>query len=396
MEENTKKLWLTKVKKGIVAVVESPYAPNNHNCIWLKQDTMYVYGNSGWEELSSSGGDTPEPEPLDPKYVRTPIEFVNFESKSMTMGGESFSYNFSDMISVQEEATEYQEGSKLTWKAPGVQDYSINDTPTLINGDSTGGNAEMFSSMQQLLSAAYPNNTIELVSITDYRISKVCIIIAEVDGARKTFIMEYHDVSPTEGQSFTMEPPTEGASGSELVNPIPRAQFPITLKPIVLGKYEEKGNTKAFICWYADNLSGEVFYRLNGDLGYDYYVPQINTKKWGGVINTTQYLTGLLDAFLAYDCTEFSDKLPSTNPLCIEEVFGSNNYSALHMNSNDYPGKSLVLVTAGYPSTSLYTIEGQTNLTDEQILMDYFDIVDPSDINNHTMTIDLYYNDGMG
>ena len=78
MEESTKKLWLTKVKKGIVAVVESPYAPNNHNCIWLKQGTMYVYGNSGWTKLSSSGGDTPEPEPLDPKYVRTPIEFTEF------------------------------------------------------------------------------------------------------------------------------------------------------------------------------------------------------------------------------------------------------------------------------------------------------------------------------
>lgn len=60
MEENVKNLWLSKIKSGKVAVIESHYAPNNTNCIWLKDGVMYVYGNSGWEALSSgSSGDDP-------------------------------------------------------------------------------------------------------------------------------------------------------------------------------------------------------------------------------------------------------------------------------------------------------------------------------------------------
>lgn len=63
MEENVKNLWLSKIKSGKVAVIESHYAPNNTNCIWLKDGQMYVYGNSGWAELSSSEEKTPTVDP---------------------------------------------------------------------------------------------------------------------------------------------------------------------------------------------------------------------------------------------------------------------------------------------------------------------------------------------
>ena len=60
MEENVKNLWLSKIKSGKVAVIESHYAPNNTNCIWLKDGVLMVYGNEGWEALSSgSSGDDP-------------------------------------------------------------------------------------------------------------------------------------------------------------------------------------------------------------------------------------------------------------------------------------------------------------------------------------------------
>lgn len=59
MEENVKNLWLSKIKSGKVAVIESHYAPNNTNCIWLKDGVMYVFGNSGWESLGSGSGDDP-------------------------------------------------------------------------------------------------------------------------------------------------------------------------------------------------------------------------------------------------------------------------------------------------------------------------------------------------
>lgn len=56
MEESIKKLWLSRMKAGKVAVIESYNAPINTNCVWLKDGKMSIYGNSGWEELSDGGG----------------------------------------------------------------------------------------------------------------------------------------------------------------------------------------------------------------------------------------------------------------------------------------------------------------------------------------------------
>lgn len=381
-----------------IPIVESPFEPEERNVIWLKDGVMYYFNNGEWESLySTSGGDTPEPEPeLDPKYVRTPIEFTEFELKTVFLEGDPFSAAISNMVSVQEEAIEYQEGTTITTKTPGYDDITSSDAPIYATAETTGDEAETYAITQIFLSEAYPNDTIEVVSVTYYPIENTALVIAKVNGENKTFAFVTNVQSVPEGVTITANSPTEVVSGSELINPIPRAQFPITLRPMVLGKYEEEGNTYAFICWYADNLSGEVFYKLPGDYGTDYYIPQINNKRWKGVVNTNQYLIDLITAFQAYDCTSLSDKLPTRNPLCILEAFGNSDYYALHMKSGDYPGKSLVLVTEGQTYDSLYIIEGQTNLTDEQILMDYLDLVDPSDIDSQTVTIDLYYFDGMG
>lgn len=76
MEESIKKLWLSRMKAGKVAVIESYNAPINTNCVWLKDGKMFIYGNSGWEVLSS-GGDTP----TDPKYIPIPLKFTSFKDK---------------------------------------------------------------------------------------------------------------------------------------------------------------------------------------------------------------------------------------------------------------------------------------------------------------------------
>ena len=56
MEENVKNLWLSKIRSGKVAVIESHYAPNNTSCIWLKDGVMYAFGNSGWESIGGGNG----------------------------------------------------------------------------------------------------------------------------------------------------------------------------------------------------------------------------------------------------------------------------------------------------------------------------------------------------
>lgn len=373
MEESTKKLWLTKVKKGIVAVVESPYAPNNHNCIWLKQDTMYVYGNRGWEELSSSGGDTPEPEPVDPKYVRTPIEFVNFESKSITIGGNSELFNFSDMISVQEEATEYQEGSTLTWKSPGGRESTVSGTPTLINGDSTGEGAEMFSAMQQLLSVAYPNNTIELVSMTDYRTYQISIIIAEVDGSRKTFIVEHFDGTPVEGQSYTMNPPAEPViDETNFLTHFPQNKYPVEgFTPIVISKREDTEENKTYASVGFYKLSDDPYDAfMEFDDGNYHYYPAINASynnKYSGLAPSFSRFPS------AFPTEGINSLLPAGNQY-MGYTFGNN----FEVNIAKYPedtNKRIIVIQL----KETYEMSG-TGLSDEDILKDFFDVDDISSI----------------
>ena len=70
MEENTKQMWLSKIKTGKVAVVDSWSAPLNTNCIWLKDGVMYVYGNTGWESLGTGGGGG---------VIKLPVKFDTIE-----------------------------------------------------------------------------------------------------------------------------------------------------------------------------------------------------------------------------------------------------------------------------------------------------------------------------
>lgn len=76
MEENIKQMWLSKIKTGKVAVVDSWSAPLNTNCIWLKDGVMYVYGNTGWESLGTGGGGG---------VIKLPVQFNTIET---TGGGE--------------------------------------------------------------------------------------------------------------------------------------------------------------------------------------------------------------------------------------------------------------------------------------------------------------------
>lgn len=359
-----------------IPIVESPFEPEERNVIWLNDGVMYYFNNGEWESLySTSGGDTPEPEPepLDPKYVVTPIEFVNFESKSMTMGGESFSYNFSDMISVQEEATEYQEGSILTWKAPGGPDSTVRDTPTLINEDSTGNNAEMFSAMQQILSVAYPNNTIELVSITDYRTYEASIVIAEVDGSRKTFIVEYFNEAPVEGQSYTMDPPAEPAvNETYFLTPFPQNKYPVEgFTPIVVFKREDAGENKTY--------AGVGFYKLSDDPydafmefddGLYHYYPAINAS------NNNNY-SGLAVIFNIFPSTFPTEGINSLLPAGNQYMgyaFG-NDYEVDIAKYPEDINKRIIVILFKQP----YEMSG-TGLSDEDILKDFFDVDDISSI----------------
>lgn len=103
MEENVKNLWLSKIKSGKVAVIESHYAPNNTNCIWLKDGVMYVYGNSGWEALSSgSSGDDPRlvpptSYPFEVPYSATQSDATEYED---TEGLLDFTYIPEDLVYV--------------------------------------------------------------------------------------------------------------------------------------------------------------------------------------------------------------------------------------------------------------------------------------------------------
>ena len=387
MEKIIKDLWLTKVKKGKVAVVESPYAPNNHNCIWLKQGTMYVYGNSGWEKLSSSGGDTPEPEPVDPKYIVLPVEFNSFEQKTATIDNVPATVVISTAVSVQKEATEYPEEITTTAHMEGTEDLVFSSTPTLITEDSDPRDLLFFNEIQNSLSEIYPNDTVELVSITDYTQEGTSLLIADINGERKTLCFIYSGGPLANVSNVTVEQGEEEPSN----NIIDIIEGPdIEMIPFVIAKEEYTDNdtqeTYALIGYYADNIDGQIITRVyNGSYPDEFYAPMFHTdpindnySDYYGLYPLATSTIGKILNFQVSEETVISEILPPLTQQCICGFFSYNG------NMNNIDGDIITTKSIVNPEKTLIIIPCFGNwqeiqgvgYTDTQIIANVFSMTE--------------------
>lgn len=398
MEDNIKKLWLSKIKAGKVAVVESHYAPKHTNCVWLKDNTMYVYANSGWVELSSSEEDTPT---VDPKYVPTPLELKNVRAE--TFSGNSF---LVADATVSSQNTVVSPGSRILVKDkdnPG----QVGSFGPVYKATFAGDNPEADAEITSLLSSIYPDSTINFVSVTADAYNRTSAIVADINGERMVILADMGEVTEEMlNCNYTIN--YKNTSVDSLITPIPLSEYPITFKPFVIYKEEVPENpydeevgemgTEFSVGWYADNLNGDVFYNLpEGTIGMGSYTPRWNKNdnlKFRGVATINGFLSqvrGLLPFRYVEisDSVQISDILPNVEEFYFEERFGSNNgVNVYMMSSNKYKGKTLAI----YPEDSMWT--PGTGLTDTQLLTTYFDCTE-EELANMKIVVDLYYDDGM-
>lgn len=416
-----------------IPIVESPYPPEEQNVIWLKDGVMYYFDNNEWEALFSSdeggGGDDPEPtpEPLGPEYVQTPIRFDNLDVTTITPGGgtrESIEVLYAS-TNIGSQNTKFRTGELMevfmiesheAELAKSAETRAIDEEayayrhwkylPQEIPQDS-----EFMYTAEQILPYIFPDAQIDLVSVSIFgipgptNIDGVLVAIADINSQRKAILLDLgnkniiypganiNNIYAT--VSYQEIPVTD-----DIINIIPNEQYPIVLTPFVLGKFEEEGNTYVKCAYYVDGITGDIITNVPAnDFGtWDVYY---RDSKFTQISNPYTVIDSLYTAFNLWEGITTSDILPDITTKCVSEVFGYSNQStnykyqgyAYTMKSPNIEGKTLMILSPGPLNSSWEEIEGQTGLTDEQILKWWFDVNSIDQIPNALLY--TIYNDGM-
>ena len=370
-----------------IPIVESDAEPNTIHCLWLKSDGLYAFEEGKWQLLTGSeggGGDTPE----EKHYVELPLEFKSFT-------GTSNHFTKSEAVVVNQDAEEISNYTGM--------EFSIHDTE--YSEDFKMG----LTFIEEITETSSAYNRVAEDLEMDYSGAEILHMYKFVhsgrlyptygvlfkDNGQKKFVCFLDEATlPAFPQTYEIKEMdvnevAHSDESKDMLKVFPIQAFPIKLTPMVFRKSEYDGNTYAYIGMYAGNFDYNYIQEIPESLkSVSRFLPVIinnaDIEITKSPVPTSILLTTTAD--LGW--------LPIKNNQQVITLYfekANSNFSDYYMYITADPnneGKYALYLGMGETEIS------GTGLTDEQILVDYFDLNTPEELANEYFTIDLHYNDG--